>query len=615
MDADPRIRVARWADIDPIASLAGEALRPTPLGQWLVPDPAQRRQVLTDVLLIWEEHALFFGDIHLTDDQTAAAVAFHRYRAIPPPANYRTRLTDAAGPYADRFDLLDSLVAEKQPAEPHYHPAMLIVRPDAQGAGRAAAMLTHHRSRIDHIGLPSWATVPAGEEHRLARHGYTPSSRSLCPTDRFCTRCAATHGAAAVPCRSTRSARSTTAGKASMCNPSVPVAPHRATSGRQLTIHIPGPPPRIMAFPSRYPPDLIDAVVQRVADARRVRAYGAVTSVARQLNLDPRLVQKWVIKATAPVAPQPGRPDAETWEAYLPEGLLHCKFCHQPMTHAELPDSRQGYRCQQGCRPRPLDAAAVADAVGRAILRHTPRIIPATGTPTPAHLAAIHAHRVLARITTGTTASDITLTWRATPKPIADRLEAERAQRVATARHLALSDPLRARQLLHDSLTGVDPTTAPAHPLHAEAATLLAELQLRLGHPTDATPWATYAHHSTTHLHGPAHRQTLHALHLLATAHRRGGHHQRAHNLYRQLAEHLATTDGPHAQRTLAVHATTALVLHTLGHCQAARALLADTITTHRREHPGHPATARMTQHLRRIWHDCATKGHHHQKA
>ncbi|MEU5726780.1 hypothetical protein ABZ783_33890 [Micromonospora sp. NPDC047738] len=352
--------------------------------------------------------------------------------------------------------------------------------------------------------------------------------------------------------------------------------------------------------------------MQRVADARTIKAYGAVTTVARQLNLDPRLVQKWVTKATAPPAPQPGRPAADSWEAYLPTGLLHCTFCHQPMEQAELHDSMRGYQCQAGCRPRPLDAAHIADTVGRAILRHTPRIIPAGSTPTPPHLAAIHAHRVFARITIGATFTDITLTWRSTPRPVADRLEAERAQRVATARNLALSDPLRARQLLHDSLAGVDPATAPAHPLHAEAAALLADLLSRLGHPSDAIAWTTYAHDSTVRLHGPTHPRSLHALHLHAAVHRQAGHHQRAYHLYRQLAEHLATTDGPHTHQTLAIHATTALILHDLGHCQAARTLLADTITTHRREHPDHPATGRMTQHLTRIWNDCATKGHHH---
>ncbi len=188
-----------------------------------------------------------------------------------------------------------------------------------------------------------------------------------------------------------------------------------------------------MAFPSRYPPDLIDAVVQRVADARAIKAYGAVTTVARQLNLDPRLVQKWVTKATTPVAHQPARPAAgvtEPWETYLPPGLLHCRFCHQPMTQPELPDCGQTYQCQPGCRPRPLDAAAVADTVGRAILRHATKIVPTTGTPTPPHLAAIHAHRVLTRVTVGATPTDITLTWRTTPISGSDQFEAERAHRI-----------------------------------------------------------------------------------------------------------------------------------------------------------------------------------------
>ncbi|MCW3841659.1 CDC27 family protein [Micromonospora yasonensis] len=372
-----------------------------------------------------------------------------------------------------------------------------------------------------------------------------------------------------------------------------------------------------MPFPSKYPPDLIDAVVQRVAEARQVRAYGAVTSVARQMNLDPRLVQKWITKASAPRPPEPGRQvpgTADPGETYLPPGLLHCRFCHQPMACVERHGPGQGYQCQQDCRPRPVDAAAIAHTVGRTILRHAAQLIPATGAPTLPHLAAVHAHRVLARVTVGANPTDITLTWRAAPRPVADQLDAKRVQRVATARNLALNDPLRARQLLHDSLTGVDPATAPAHPLHAEAAARLAELQLRLGHPTDAITWATYAHHATTHLHGPTHPRSLHALHLHATAHRRAGHHQRAYHLYRQLADHLSKIEGRQGPRTLAVHATIALVLHALGHCQAARTLLADTITTHRREHPGHPATARMTRHLSRIWRDCAAKGHQHHE-
>ncbi|AYF30442.1 GNAT family N-acetyltransferase [Micromonospora tulbaghiae] len=188
---DTRIRVARWADITPIAALAAEALHPAPLGKWLVPDPALRRQVLADVLVIWVEHAMFFGDVQVTDDLTAAAIAFHRYRPIPPPANYPTRLADAAGGHADRFATLDTLLAEKQPTEPHYHLALFAVAPAYQRTGRGTALLAHHRSRLDRIDLPSWTTIPAAGEPLLTRYGYTPRPQitlpdgpTLCPMRR-----------------------------------------------------------------------------------------------------------------------------------------------------------------------------------------------------------------------------------------------------------------------------------------------------------------------------------------------------------------------------------------------------------------------------------------------
>ncbi|MGI5523189.1 N-acetyltransferase [Micromonospora sp. CA-259024] len=174
MDADTRIRAARWADKDPVAALIAAALHPTPLAAWLIPDPEPRRRVLTDVLAIWVEHAMFYGDSHVTDDLTAATVGFHRYRPIPPPANYRSRLTDAAGPHTDRFDQLDTLLSASRPTEPHYHLAFLAVPPDAQRTGRATAMLTHHRSRLDRIDLPSWTDTTTDAHTLYTRHGYNP---------------------------------------------------------------------------------------------------------------------------------------------------------------------------------------------------------------------------------------------------------------------------------------------------------------------------------------------------------------------------------------------------------------------------------------------------------
>ncbi|MFE9874397.1 GNAT family N-acetyltransferase [Micromonospora sp. NPDC005686] len=171
MDAVTRIRAARWADKDHVAALIADALHPSPLATWLIPDVGPRRRILTDVLGIWIEHAMFYGDIHLTDD-AAAAVGFHRYRSIPPPANYQMRLADAAGPHTGRFDILDRLLAKARPTEPHYELAFLAVRPSDQGTGHGSAMLAHHRSRLDHLNLPSWTSTTSAR-CLYGRHGYT----------------------------------------------------------------------------------------------------------------------------------------------------------------------------------------------------------------------------------------------------------------------------------------------------------------------------------------------------------------------------------------------------------------------------------------------------------
>ena len=174
MHVVPRIRAARWADKDMVAALIADALYAGPLAQWLVPDPTCRRRTLADVAVIWVEHAMFFGDIQITDDLSAAAMGFHRYRSIPPPSNYRSRLTYAAGPHARQFELLDHILTQVRPTEPHYHLAVLAVLPAAQRRGIGAAMLTHHESRLDSIDMPSWTETTPNSQDVYRRYGYLP---------------------------------------------------------------------------------------------------------------------------------------------------------------------------------------------------------------------------------------------------------------------------------------------------------------------------------------------------------------------------------------------------------------------------------------------------------
>ncbi|MFC0099225.1 hypothetical protein ACFFKH_17085 [Micromonospora marina] len=167
----PRIRAARWKERHQIARLVAAALNPSALAGWLVTRAELCLPVLSAVADIWVEHALFFGDIQVTDDLTAATVGLHRFRPLPPPANYPERLTDATGPYLPRFRDLDSLLEAHRPVEPHHHLTVLATPPD-DATGLDEAMLNHYLTRIDRTGMPSWAHVTVRDRDLFIRHGY-----------------------------------------------------------------------------------------------------------------------------------------------------------------------------------------------------------------------------------------------------------------------------------------------------------------------------------------------------------------------------------------------------------------------------------------------------------
>ncbi|MER7892566.1 hypothetical protein ABTX15_22380 [Micromonospora sp. NPDC094482] len=164
---------ARWCDIGRIADLVTEALSPTALGAWLVPDERRRRVVLAAVARIWTEHALLFGDAFLLPDGTAATVWFHRYRPIPPPAEYADRLALACGRHRNRFRTFDQALTTRRPAEAHNHLALLAA-PGPANSNRAAAVLTGAQRWMDTLNLPTYAEVFNDADRDLfQRHGYT----------------------------------------------------------------------------------------------------------------------------------------------------------------------------------------------------------------------------------------------------------------------------------------------------------------------------------------------------------------------------------------------------------------------------------------------------------
>ncbi|MFE9692105.1 hypothetical protein [Micromonospora sp. NPDC005806] len=163
---------ARWCDTGRIVDLVTDALSPTALGAWLVPDERCRRSVLAEVARIWVEHALLFGDAFLLRDGTAATVWYHRYRPIPAPARYAERLARACGADQERFVLLDQALAARRPADAHNHLALLAA-PGPDATGRAGAVLGGAQRWMDTLGLPTYAEALTETDRDLyRRHGY-----------------------------------------------------------------------------------------------------------------------------------------------------------------------------------------------------------------------------------------------------------------------------------------------------------------------------------------------------------------------------------------------------------------------------------------------------------
>jgi hypothetical protein len=65
------------ADLDALSRLIAEAFHPLAPSQWLIPDPAARREIFPSYFRLYAEHALAHGVIHTTPDRAAVALWIH----------------------------------------------------------------------------------------------------------------------------------------------------------------------------------------------------------------------------------------------------------------------------------------------------------------------------------------------------------------------------------------------------------------------------------------------------------------------------------------------------------------------------------------------------------
>ncbi|WP_407676906.1 GNAT family N-acetyltransferase [Phytohabitans aurantiacus] len=174
---------AEPAEAGCIADTIADAFQHLGVFVWLVPPRSERRRILRDHCQILVEHALSYGEVHVTDDRTAVAVWFARDgRPLPPPDDYDQRLSSACGRWTDRFQLVDRLLDAHRPWQPHHYLASLAVRPERQGEGLGSALLRHYHAQLDADGTPAYLEASSPPSRDLyARHGYRPGEPFAVP--------------------------------------------------------------------------------------------------------------------------------------------------------------------------------------------------------------------------------------------------------------------------------------------------------------------------------------------------------------------------------------------------------------------------------------------------
>ena len=173
------IVTATAADTDALSQVIADAFHDLPQSQWLIGDPAARRDILPGYFRILVEHALASGTVHTTPDRSAAALWIPiGADGASPPRDYAARLAEVTGPWADRFTAFDAALERHHPANfAHHHLAILAVHPTRQRQGTGTALLRAYHQVLDQgLNLPAYLEAAQWRTRQLyRRHGYLPS--------------------------------------------------------------------------------------------------------------------------------------------------------------------------------------------------------------------------------------------------------------------------------------------------------------------------------------------------------------------------------------------------------------------------------------------------------
>ncbi|MFD0783351.1 GNAT family N-acetyltransferase [Micromonospora azadirachtae] len=155
-----------------------------PVADWLIPNITERRVVYYRYFRLMLTHGLRYGRVDTTDDLSAVAIWYRRDETPAPVVpTYREQLGQAAGKYAPKFVLLDTMFEAHHPRVPHDYLAFLAVDPERQGRGVGSALLNRAHARLDAEHRAAYLEA-SNERNRdlYLRLGYRTGAPMMLPT-------------------------------------------------------------------------------------------------------------------------------------------------------------------------------------------------------------------------------------------------------------------------------------------------------------------------------------------------------------------------------------------------------------------------------------------------
>ena len=149
---------AGQADIPVLSQVIADAFSDLAPSQWLIGNPAARRQIFPGYFGLLIEHAMASGLVCTTPGRDSAALWIPAGADGPqPPGDYAGRLTAVTRPWTSRVLAFDEALEKNHPAGiPHHYLAILAVRPDRQRQGTGTALLRAHHATLDRDGVPAY---------------------------------------------------------------------------------------------------------------------------------------------------------------------------------------------------------------------------------------------------------------------------------------------------------------------------------------------------------------------------------------------------------------------------------------------------------------------------